>query len=167
MLKDFYRALTDPDFCEVGKAHGPMLKDGKKLKLKQQYAALPYRFIDGAVEVLLVSSRDTGRWVIPKGWPKKRMSPHKLAMLEAYEEAGIRGWIAKQAIGHFHYVKRMGKRPDLDCRVDVFPMELKTELKDWPEAAERKRLWTKPKKAAELVDEPELAEILKRFAPTP
>lgn len=135
------------------------------MKLKRQYAALPYRFSDDAVEVLLLTSRDTGRWVIPKGWPKKSLAPHKLALLEAYEEAGIKGTITKRSIGRYHYVKRMEKGPNVQCRVEVFPMQIKSELIEWPEMHERTRTWIKVKKAAGMVDEAELSGILTAFKP--
>ena len=137
----------------------------RPLKQKRQYAALSYRIVDGIVEVMLVTSRDTGRWVIPKGWPKKRLAPHKLAMLEAYEEAGIRGTIKKRPVGRFHYIKRMEKGPDVQCRVEVFPMQIKAELAEWPEMNERTRQWVTAEAAAGMVKEPELAEILRAFSP--
>lgn len=135
------------------------------LKHKRQYAALPYRITDGKLEVLLVTSRDTRRWVIPKGWPKKHMSPHKLAMLEAYEEAGLRGKISKDAIGVFHYTKRLAPKPDVICHVSVFPLQVGTELSKWPEKGQRERVWMSPQEAAERVQEPELATILTSFKP--
>lgn len=136
------------------------------MKQKKQYAALPYRISGKTIEVLMVTSRDTGRWVIPKGWPKKRLSPHKLAMLEAFEEAGIKGKVASRPIGHFNYIKRMEKGRDIECRVDVFPMAVNAELDEWPEMNERKRAWFKLKKAAGLVDEAGLCDILTAFIPT-
>ncbi|AXS40132.1 NUDIX hydrolase [Breoghania sp. L-A4] len=136
------------------------------LKHARQYAALPYRLREnGDMEILLVTSRDTGRWVIPKGWPKKRMSPHKLALLEAHEEAGVRGKIGKDPIGIFRYTKRMDKKPDVICHVSVFPLKVLTELNKWPEKHERERRWMTPAEAAERVSEDELAAILTGFKP--
>lgn len=135
------------------------------MKQKQQYAALPYRYRNKTLEVLLLTSRDTGRWIIPKGWPKKRLSPHKLAMLEAFEEGGIRGKAASRPIGRYHYLKRFETKNDVQCRVSVFPMIVEEELDKWPEKDERTRKWTTPEEAATLVDEDELAEILRNFDP--
>ncbi|AXS40133.1 hypothetical protein D1F64_08730 [Breoghania sp. L-A4] len=135
------------------------------MKQKRQYAALPFRVAEDTVEVLLLTSRGTGRWILPKGWPKKRMAPHKLAMLEAFEEAGVKGTIAKRAIGHFHYVKRMERRPDVQCRVAVFPMHVKMVLAQWPEMDERQRSWISLTQAAGMVEEAELSTILESFSP--
>lgn len=60
-----------------------------KQDFRQQYGALCFRFgEDGAVEILLITSRDSGRWIIPKGWPMKKKEPHEAAAVEAWQEAG-------------------------------------------------------------------------------
>lgn len=136
-----------------------------RMKRKRQWAALPWRRRDGGVEVLLVTSRDTRRWIIPKGWPKKRMMPHKLALLEAYEEAGVRGKIDRDEIGYYTYVKRFADKKDALCRVGVFPLKVKVELDNWPEMEQRERRWMSREAAAELVREAELAALLRGFTP--
>ena len=136
------------------------LETAPEMKRKRQYAALPFRTTKGVLEVLLVTSRDTRRWIIPKGWPKKSTAPHKLALLEAYEEAGVRGKIERDEIGHYDYIKRLDGRHNVLCRVGVFPMKVKDELKTWPEKKERERRWMSPGEAAELVEEPQLAALL-------
>ncbi|WP_346432948.1 NUDIX hydrolase [Breoghania sp.] len=101
------------------------LEPATPMKRKRQFATLPFRNSKGKLEVLLVTSREMRRWIIPKGWPKKSMVPHKLAMLEAYEEAGVRGKIELDEIGHYDYVKRLDDRHDVMCRVGIFPMKVK------------------------------------------
>ena len=76
-----------------------------KLKSRTQYAALPYRMREAVLEVLLITSRETGLWIIPKGWPHKGLSPHAVAVREAYEEAGLRGKIKGRALGAYRYEK--------------------------------------------------------------
>lgn len=133
---------------------------------RAQAAALPWRRgEDGAVQVLLITSRETRRWVIPKGWPIKGLKAPKTAAREAMEEAGVEGEIAKK-IGVFHYDKRLGSGRLQRVRVGVYPLKVEIELDSWPEAHERVRLWTSPEDAASLVLEPELAELLRGFAPT-
>ena len=82
-----------------------------------QYAALPWRMTDGTLEVLLLTSRGTGRWVIPKGWPHDSFSSAHSAAQEAYEEAGIRGAITREPIGSYRYDKnaRRGRRGRMRC----------------------------------------------------
>lgn len=126
-----------------------------------QYGALPYRRkASGNIEYLLISSRETGRWVVPKGWPKKGRSGWRTAEEEAFEEAGIRGWISQAPIGRYRYIKWMPNRILL-CSVTLFPLCVDAELGNWPEQGERSRMWVSPKTAAVLVDEPDLAEILR------
>ncbi|HEX7107677.1 MAG TPA: NUDIX hydrolase, partial [Aestuariivirga sp.] len=128
----------------------------------QQYAALPWRKAQG-VEILLITSRETRRWVIPKGWPMPGRSAAESAAQEAYEEAGIRGQMTEQAIGQYGYSKRLRSGAKKRFRVDVFAME--TEVLDlWPEAHERARQWLSPEEALTLVDEPELAALIRKFA---
>lgn len=135
------------------------------LKPKPQFAALPYRLSeDGGLEVLLISSRDTGRWIIPKGWPLKKCSGPETAATEAFEEAGIKGKVAEQAIGSFEYLKTDKGKPDRRCRVTVYPMRVEKDLKKWPEMDERRLRWLSPVEAAIAADDPGLAALILRLA---
>jgi 8-oxo-dGTP pyrophosphatase MutT (NUDIX family) len=87
-----------------------------------QYAALPWRRNESATEVLLITSRDSGRWIIPKGWPMKRRLPHATAAREALEEAGVLGHIEKTPIGSFSYRKLLKQGRAVVCQVEVFPV---------------------------------------------
>jgi 8-oxo-dGTP pyrophosphatase MutT (NUDIX family) len=127
-----------------------------------QYAALPYR-LSGGLMVLLQTSRETGRWVLPKGWPMKRKSPHSAAKREALEEAGVVGPIAKQSIGAFHYPKRLADGVTVTCEVHVYPLAVESQRKRWRERDERTQRWFTPEEAAEVVQEPELAALLRAF----
>lgn len=131
--------------------------------MRKQVAALPFRRgEDGRLKVLLVTSRETRRLVIPKGWPWRGQKDHKAAAGEALEEAGIVGRAGKKAIGDYTYEKRL---PDkiVSVKVTVFPLEVEQELEQWPEQGERERVWCSPTKAAAAVDEPELAELIRQF----
>ncbi|MBV8681969.1 MAG: NUDIX hydrolase [Caulobacteraceae bacterium] len=129
-----------------------------------QYAALPYRMKD-RVEVLLLTSRETGRWVLPKGWPMAGKSPRAAAKREALEEAGIVGRICKRPIGEFHYDKRLSDGGLVTCKVVVYPLAVERQRKRWPEQAQRTTGWFTPDEAARAVVEPELAMLLHEFAP--
>ncbi|MET0744045.1 MAG: NUDIX hydrolase [Microvirga sp.] len=127
-----------------------------------QVAALPFRIVDGAVEVLLVTSRETKRWLIPKGWPMKGRKPHKAAAREAEEEAGVKGRIEGKPLGHYTYWKRRIVHFDL-CRVDVYPLEVSKQLKSWKEKGQREARWFKVEEAADAVLEPALAWLIHRL----
>lgn len=127
-----------------------------------QVAALPWRRREGVLEVLLVTTRETRRWTIPKGWPIKGMSKRASAALEADEEAGVTGVIAEKSIGRFTYWKRRTTRFDL-VHVAVYPLEVTRQRKRWKEMTERRQMWTTPDDAAMAVEEPELATILREF----
>jgi 8-oxo-dGTP pyrophosphatase MutT (NUDIX family) len=130
---------------------------------RRQCAALPVtRRNDGSCLVLLVTSRETRRWVLPKGWRKRKVEAWEQAAREAYEEAGLIGEIGRQAVGHYRYDKRLRSGRTVPCRVDVFPLDVAGRLDDWPEKAEREAAWFTPDEAAEKVDEVGLAEILRR-----
>ena len=130
-----------------------------------QAAALPWRRnSSGAVEVLLITSRETRRWIIPKGWPIKGLTAPQTAAREAFEEAGVEGQVAKKKLGVFDYDKRLRSGRVQKVRVGVYPLQVATERDAWPEAQERERLWTSPAEAAELVQEPALAALLLAFA---
>lgn len=135
----------------------------KVANVSQQYAALPWRKAQD-LEILLITSRETRRWVIPKGWPIPKHSAAESAAQEAYEEAGIRGEMTAEAIGHYSYRKRLRGGAKQLFRVDVFGMEVSEVLDLWPEAHERARQWLSPLEAANRVDEPELAVLIRTFA---
>jgi len=129
-----------------------------------QYAALPYRLGEaGEIEILLVTSRETQRWVIPKGWPMKDKKPHAAAAQEALEEAGATGRIAKTPFGVYRYVKRLKNGAPLVCSVDVFPMLVERQRSRWPEQHQRTAHWFSVEEASEAVDEPELKALIARF----
>ena len=130
-----------------------------------QFAALPWRLSEsGTRQVMLLTSRETRRWVIPKGWPMKKRKPAEVASQEAYEEAGLIGHIVdKRPVGTFHYAKRLANGEVL-CRVRVFLFRVERQLEDWPEKNRRETKWFDAHEAASLVDEGGLAEIIDRFA---
>lgn len=136
-----------------------------KRDVRTQFGALPWRVNDGKLEILLITSRDTGRWIVPKGWPMDGATPAEAAATEAYEEAGIEGKLSNAVIGFYGYLKHMEEADHLPIVVAIFPIRVKKLLQDWPEKSDRKRRWFPAKKAAALVDEPELRQIIKHFDP--
>ena len=127
---------------------------------RRQVAALPLRLAkDGAIEILLVTSRDTGRWIIPKGWTSKRIKDCKAAAREAREEAGVKGKILRDAIGTYRYIKReLGNGSLIEVR--VFLLKVSKRCKRWPEKRERRRAWFDIEAAASKVSDPELSFLI-------
>lgn len=125
-----------------------------------QVAALPFRIRDGRIEVLLVTSRETKRWLIPKGWPMKGKKPHKAAAQEAEEEAGVKGEIKNKPLGSYDYWKRRAAHFDL-CQVNVYPLEVSKQLKSWREKGQRQAQWFGVEDAAHQVLEPALADLIR------
>lgn len=140
--------------------------DDTQARARAQYGALPYRHRDGALEVLLIASRETRRWVIPKGWPMRGRKPHRAAEREAYEEAGVVGRIGKEPLGSYGYGKRLADGSVVPCEVGVYPLAVKRRRRHWPERAERgKGRWMTPEKAARSVQEPGLAALIRALSP--
>jgi len=137
----------------------------RKHDMRTQFAALCYRVTKGKPEILVITSRGTNRWIIPKGWPMSGETPGQGALTEAWEEAGVKGKAYEQCLGLYSYLKRMDNDTVLPCVAMVYPVKVAKLAKDFPEAGQRKRKWCSPKKAAALVKEPELAQILKTFDP--
>ncbi len=129
-----------------------------------QYAALCYRVrMDGSLEILLITSRDTGRWVVPKGWPMKGKRAYEVAAREAFEEAGVRGSCQRRPLGHYFYRKRMDGGFTIPCKVQIYTLEVTRLLRDFPEKDERKRVWFGYREAARRVVEPSLRKQILRF----
>lgn len=136
-----------------------------KHDVRTQFGALCYRLHEGKVQILLITSRGTGRWIIPKGWPMDGETPAGAAATEAFEEAGVEGRLSNAVIGIYSYSKGMGKGDNMPCVVAIFPLKVKRLLKKYPEAGQRKRRWVSVKKAVQMVDEPELGNIIAAFDP--
>jgi hypothetical protein len=130
-----------------------------------QYAALPYRFMEQGMEILLITSRETGRWVTPKGWPIIGRKPHRIAAAEAYQEAGIKGVVGKKPIGSYAYTKTLEGGEERLCQVLVFPLRVSLEGVSWREMNQRQRFWFQKDIAAALVEEGGLAQIINEWPP--
>lgn len=136
-----------------------------KSDVRTQFAALCWRVVDKKVQILIITSRGRGRWIIPKGWPMDGQTPGEAALQEAWEEAGVIGRADSRPLGLYSYTKIVRGAPDLPCVAMVYGVRVKSLAKTWPEAHERKRKWVSRKKAAALVSEPELSRILRDFDP--
>ncbi len=134
---------------------------------KLQVGALCWRRSRKGVRILLITSRDSGRWVIPKGWPMRNRTEAEAAAREAYEEAGLRGAISDRSVGLYTYVKALGNGRAILCAVKVFPLEVREMLTKYPETGQRRARWFSPGKAAKRIAEPELMAILRGFNPDP
>lgn len=134
---------------------------------RTQFAGLPFRVVKTKkgkkVEVLLVTSRETQRWIIPKGWPMDGMTPADAAAQEVWEEAGARGKGYDVCLGLYSYRKWMSETEYLPVIVAVFPVKVKSLEKDYPEADQRRRKWMSLKKAASKVEERDLRQLIATF----
>ncbi len=139
----------------------------EKKAVAEQIAALPLRFEGNKPRVLMVTSRETRRWVMPKGWTMDGLKDWHAAKIEALEEAGAKGWVADQKIGSYIYNKRLSDGSKLKCKVTVYPMLVEKLKRNWKERGERRRHWFSLRRAAELVDEKDLAELLMKLNDKP
>lgn len=152
---------TSNDVSDTGGKQPQRKANGGK---RRQVAALPWRGEGETLRVLLVSSRETRRWVIPKGWPMKDRTNAQAAAQEAYEEAGLDGVIAESALGEYEYLKKLKSGVARLVKVDVFPLQVTGERNTWPEKGQRTLQWMTPVEAALAVQEPELRDLIARFA---
>ena len=145
---------------------GPKKQEAKQRVVSDQYGALPYRFTGAAaLEVLIVTTRQSKRWIIPKGWPIKGLTPSKSAAREAFEEAGVIGRIGGRSIGRFRYRKADNDGDaEAECEVEVFPLMVKRQSAIWPESHQRVVQWVDPEKAISLIGEVELKAVVAAFA---
>lgn len=138
-----------------------------------QYGALPIGFglgdgvAEGELRVLLITSRETGRWIIPKGWPQKKRAPNVVAAREAFEEAGIEGRVAQQPLIVYSYMKKLKSGQSVTCWVETYLLEVDRELDDWPEKFQRERRWMTPEEAASIVSDAGLVDVLRGLAREP
>lgn len=150
----------------------PMIKQlplsfgrAKKADVRTQFAALCYRVKNDKVQILLITSRGTGSWIIPKGWPVDGKTPGDSAALEAWEEAGVVGRVDQRPLGMFSYTKTVGDDAGLPVVAMVYALRVTSLSTEYPECHERRRKWVSRKKAAHAVSSPELSRILRDFDP--
>lgn len=139
-----------------------MIESGTDEAPAHQVAALCYR-TSLRVEILLVTSRETRRWVTPKGWPMKDRADPDAAAREAYEEAGVEGVVAAEPFGAFGYDKTLKRGHSKPVLAALYPLKVETEHTDWPERAQRERLWHTIEEAAAAVREDDLADLIRAF----
>jgi len=149
--------------AKAGRAVKPAVRGtGSPRPRRRQYGVIPVRVTGrDRLEVLLLTSRGTGRWVIPKGWPMPNRTPAGAAMREAYEEAGLKGRIwSRKPVGSYRYRKTDEKFTG-EIVVHVFLLAVKEQLSKWPESAERRTKWFSIARAASLVKEKDLSALLR------
>lgn len=156
----------------IGKSRLPLKESIRRLlgglPPRLQVAALPWRIsAQGEYEILLVTSRGTGRWVLPKGWPEKGELLDEAAAREAAEEAGIAGKMAREEFGRFYYDKTLPSGLNWHCEVIVFALQVEEVADKWPERKRRTRRWFSPQEAAGMVDERDLRALIADFSTNP
>ena len=130
-----------------------------------QSAVIPYRKRNGKFEILTITSRRSRRWIVPKGVVEAGFSAADSAAKEAWEEAGVVGKAYDRCLGLYSYTKVIAPKAGLPCVAMVYPVAVKSLQSDYPEAGERRRKWFSQKKAAQMLQEPELARIVRDFDP--
>lgn len=141
-----------------------MMETTRMEQVLQQAGVIPYSVVNGIVRVLLVTSRDTGRWLIPKGFVDDGYSPMDAAVREAFEEAGVEGVMHTDTpLGFFTYFKRLKTGENRPASVIVYLLRVEKQCKKWPEKKQRQCAWFTPEEASKLVREPGLAELLLRL----
>ena len=132
---------------------------------RRQVAALPWRRGETGIEILLVTSRETRRWVTPKGGRMAGKTDAEAAAQEALEEAGVEGVVAGTPLGTFRYLKVLKRRAPRWCVVALYGLEVTAVHRAWEEQAERERVWLSRDEAADRVDEPDLKALIAGFEP--
>lgn len=137
------------------------VKNAGKMGRMPQVAALPYRIgHDGQVEILLITTRRTKRYIFPKGWRMKGRSDAEAAAQEAMEEAGVLGTVSKHPIGQYFYWKELS-RMSIQIRVSVYTLAVSEQLWQWPEKDQRNRIWVHPDRAAFMISDRSLIPFIK------
>lgn len=129
-----------------------------------QAGVITYRIENGRVEVLLITSRETKRWIIPKGNISRSKTAAEAAAQEAYEEAGIRGrFDSEMPLGFYMYFKVRDDKTTTPTSVEVYLLRAESQAKKWPEKGERKLAWLPVAEAIEKIEEPGVVPLLKRL----
>ena len=147
----------------VGHVEGAVKSEALFREHGKQVAALCWRTGPRGLEVLLITSRHSKRWILPKGWLQPELTAAENAAREAFEEAGVTGKTGTQPVGHYHYLKVRRESSAVPVSVDVFALAVTKQLDDWPEKGQRSMIWVPLDQAAAKVTEPGLRAVLKDF----
>lgn len=139
-----------------------MIESGEEIAPVHQVAALCYRTTP-RLEIVLVTSRETRRWVTPKGWPMKDRLDPDAAAREAFEEAGVEGLVAREPLGHYGYDKTLKSGLSKPVLAALYPLKVEVEHSEWPERTQRARVWYTIEEAAAAVREEGLADLIRTF----
>jgi 8-oxo-dGTP pyrophosphatase MutT (NUDIX family) len=134
------------------------------LSILRQAGAIPFEHRKVILHVLLITSRGSGRWVIPKGGIEPGFTARQAAAQEAFEEAGIKGELDPKPLGSFTYVKRLKSGVSKPASVEVYALRVEKQLKKWPEQAERQFEWMQIEAAMAAVQESGVARLLAKLA---
>jgi len=129
------------------------------VEIYKQAAAIPFRKKNAKIEILLITSRTRGKWIIPKGLIDPGDSAPFTALKETIEEAGVQGEVFPEVIGTYEYPKWSGL-----CHVSVFAMQVNKVLDVWEEMDFRKRHWFDINIALKKVKPARVRQIIHSFA---
>jgi len=129
-----------------------------------QYGALPWRHTSAGLRILLITTRTTRRWIVPKGWPIEGLAPHESAAREAFEEAGVQGKVGDEMLGAFNHRKQLKTGQVIACRVHVYPLEVTETHDEWCEKEDREIQWCSVEEALAQVSDPALRRLIAKFA---
>lgn len=141
------------------------LQGARKGDVRSQFAALCYRIRRDKVQILLITSRGSKRWIMPKGWPMDAKTPEAAVLQEAWEEAGVTGRVTGRCLGVYSYLKEIDVGISMPVIAMLYPVEVKARAKTYPEAGQRRRRWFSRKRAMKMVREPELRRMIRDFDP--
>jgi 8-oxo-dGTP pyrophosphatase MutT (NUDIX family) len=158
-------ALSMPLAMEMMRAHhAAPPTQGQSAVLESGVLAFR-RESDGDPRILLISRKRSKRWGIPKGKVEPTLTFPETAAKEAFEEAGVIGYISPSSVGMFRAKKRAGNPPVQQLiEVWVYLLEVTELASDWPERDKRATRWVTCEAAAEHLREPVLAHLCHRLA---
>ncbi|MBN1685332.1 MAG: NUDIX domain-containing protein [Spirochaetales bacterium] len=126
-----------------------------KTRLITHAGAIPYKYANGDLQVLCITSRVRRRWIVPKGIWDAGSDLYEVATAEAWEEAGVIGILDKKAVGI--YEEENGNRNN---RIELFALKVERQEEVWPEMDMRGRQWFGYDEALAAVAYPGIASLM-------
>ena len=130
--------------------------------MEYKIGAIPFDIKNDRIALLFVTSQGRGRWILPKGKLKKGESHKQACKREAFEEAGVKGFLIDDA-PLTNLITKSTKDGTIDVAVTYYPLYVEEQFEEWPENGKRQRHWALLEDATSVTDRQDFLAVINQL----